>query len=101
MDEEFVAVVELAGVDPGTVTIEIESEKVAITGQRASTSPPGCADYLQLEIAFGDFERVLVLPTPVDAEHATANFDDGMLTVRLPKIRQGPRRVQVDVQRSE
>jgi HSP20 family protein len=100
-EDEFVAVVELAGVDPSTVTIEIEAETFTITGQRASTSPPGCADYLQLEILFGEFERVLMLPSGVDADRATANFDDGLLTVRLPKARQGPRRVQVDIQPAE
>jgi HSP20 family protein len=99
-EEEFVAVAELAGVDPSSVTIEIEGETVAITGQRASTSPPACADYLQVEIPFGEFERVLILPTAVDAERATASFDDGLLTVRLPKARRRPQRVQVDIQRT-
>jgi HSP20 family protein len=100
-EDEFVAVLELAGVDSNTVTIEIEGETVAITGQRASTSPPACADYLQLEIPFGEFERVLLLPTSVDAERATANFSEGLLTVHLPKARQGPKRVQVEIQPAE
>jgi HSP20 family protein len=96
-DGAYVAVVELAGVDPNSVTIEIEREAVAITGERASTTPAGCADYLQLEIPFGAFERVLLFPSGVDAQGATANFDDGMLTVRLPKLRAGPTKVQVGV----
>ncbi len=100
-EDAFVAVVELAGVDPGSVTIEIEGEAVAITGQRAPTTPPECADYLQLEIPFGEFERMLLLPAIVEAEQATANFEDGMLIVHLPKARRGPKRVQVDIQRPE
>ncbi len=100
-DEEFVAVVDLAGVDPASVTIEIENEAVAITGHRASTTPSGCADYLQLEIPFGEFERILILPAPVNAGKASADFEDGLLTVHLPKSRQGPKRVQVDVKRRE
>ena len=100
-DTEYVAIIELAGVDPESVTIEIEREAVAITGERASTTPVGCSDYLQLEIPFGAFERVLLFPSGVEASDATANFDDGMLTVRLPKVRGGPTKVQVDVQRLE
>lgn len=100
-ETEYVAVVELAGVDPGSVTIEIEREAVAITGERSSTTPTDCSDYLQLEIPFGAFERVLLFPTGVDAKEATANFDEGLLTVRLPKISGGPTKVQVDVQRLE
>lgn len=100
-ETEYVAVVELAGVDPGSVTIEIEREAVAITGERSATTPIGCSDYLQLEIPFGAFERVLLFPAGVDATQATANFDEGLLTVRLPKVRGGPTKVQVDVNKLE
>lgn len=100
-EDAFVAVVELAGVDADTVMIEIEGDAVAVTGQRAATTPPECADYLQLEIPFGEFERTLLLPAPVEADQAAAKFEDGMLTVRLPKARRGPTRVQVDVQTPE
>ena len=98
--DEFVIVVELAGTDPSAVTIEIEGTEVAITGHRTPPCPkePGAgADPLQLEIPFGEFERRLVLPVPVDAGNSTAEFEDGILTARLPRIRQGPTRVQVDV----
>lgn len=94
---EYVMVVELAGIEPSDVTIEIEGEQVTISGRR---SPPVCpqgAEILQLEVPFGEFERILVLPTPVDATGATAGFTDGMLSVRLPKARRRPTRVQVDV----
>ncbi|HYZ91609.1 MAG TPA: Hsp20/alpha crystallin family protein [Actinomycetota bacterium] len=95
---EFVLVVDLAGVDPSSVTIEVEGEAVSITGRRESTTPPECADYLQLEIPFGEFERTLLLPGPVEAADASANFDEGLLTVRLPKARRGPQKVQVEIQ---
>ena len=100
-NDEFVLVVDLAGVDPGSVTIEVEGEAVSITGKRASTTPPECADYLQLEIPFGEFERTLLLPSPVEAREATANFDEGLLTVVLPKARRGPQKVQVEIQPPE
>ncbi len=100
-DDEFIAVVELADVDPGAVTIEIEGELVVITGQRAPTKPPVGAECLQLEVPFGAFESRLVLPAHVDASRATAEFTDGMLRVRLPKVKQGPMRVQIEIQRAE
>lgn len=97
--DEFIAVAELADVDPNDVTIEIEGEEVAFTGRRAPAAPPQGAECLQLEVPFGEFERRLLLPVPVDASRATADFKDGMLTVHLPKAKAGPRRVQVDIQR--
>jgi HSP20 family protein len=97
--DEFVAVVELAGTEPEAVTIEIEGEVVAIAGSRDPRKAPEGGECLQLEIPFGVFERRLVLPAAVDAARASADFSDGVLTVRLPKTKQGPTRVQVDVQR--
>jgi len=103
--DDYVFVVELAGVEPGGVTIEIEGAEVTITGNRAPTRPgaagPEGAECLQIEIPFGAFERRLALPIAVDAESATAEFADGMLTVHLPKVKSGPKRVQVDVRTTE
>jgi HSP20 family protein len=96
----YVIVVELSGVEPGSVTIEIEGSEVGITGVRGPTRSlvgPQGAECLQIEIPFGEFERRLGLPLAVDATSATADFADGMLTVTLPKLRTGPTRVQVDV----
>ena len=103
-EDGFVIVVELSGVEPGSVTIEIEGAEVAITGSRATTrAAEGCsgAECLQIEIPFGQFERRLVLPIAVDANSASADFADGMLTVTLPKLKSGPTRVHVDVRPSE
>jgi HSP20 family protein len=100
-ETEYFAVVELPDVDPSEVTIEIEGDEIAFTGQRAPTSPPHGGETLQLEIPFGPFERRLTLPSAVDAKQATADFKDGMLMVRLPKLLEGATRVQVDIQRPE
>jgi HSP20 family protein len=99
-DEQFVAVAELAGVEPGDVTIEIEGEVVTISGKRAAIPPEG-SECMQLEIPFGAFERTLKLPCSVDTSSAAADFVDGMLVVRLPKVRRGPTKVQIDVRSIE
>jgi HSP20 family protein len=100
-DDGYIAVVELADVDPNDVTIEIEAEEVAFRGRRAPTLPPQGAECLQLEVPFGEFERRVLLPSPVDAARAAADIKDGMLTVHLPKAKPGPTRVQIDIQRAE
>ncbi len=100
-EAEFVMVVELAGIEPSDVTIEIEGEHVAITGRRMPSVCPQGAEILQLEVPFGEFERSIVLPTPVDAGSATAAFTDGMLRVTLPKVRRAPMRVHVGIFRAE
>ena len=74
---------------------------MVISGQRAPTKPPEGAECLQLEVPFGAFESRLVLPAHVDASQASAEFTDGMLRVRLPKVKQGRTRIEIEIQRSE
>jgi HSP20 family protein len=103
---EYVLIAEIAGLDARSVTIEIDEQEVAISGEReiaqvwaegAHVAGAEGVQCLQLEIPCGEFERRLVLPTPVDASAATATFDRGMLTVRLPRVDRRPTRVQVDL----
>jgi HSP20 family protein len=96
--DALVAVAELGGVDPSGVTIEVEGDQITITGGRSPTAPPEGSECLQLEIPFGAFERTLVLPAPVDAGGAKADFDNGILSLHLPKLTQAPTRVQVNVE---
>lgn len=95
--DEFIAIAELAAVYSGDVTIEISGDEVAITGERPHIDHPDGANCLQLEIPFGAFERRLVLPSAVDPVRSSASFEDGLLTVRLPKIKSGPKKVQVEI----
>jgi len=94
--DAYICVVELAGIEPSAVTVEVEGEQIAITGTRLPARPGEEAECLQLEIPFGEFERRLALPSPVDAGQSSADSGDGLLTIRLPKIRRGPTRVKVD-----
>ncbi len=100
-EAEYVLVAELAGVDRDSVTIEVEDQEVTLAGERAIAAErlaePERARCLQLEIPSGPFERRFVLPLPVDGERSAANFAEGMLTVRLPKVDRRPTRVQVDL----
>ena len=57
------------------------------------TLGPG-ADPLQLEIDYGPFERIVTLPAGADAEHITAQFRAGLLTVHVP-VREQQRTVHV------
>jgi HSP20 family protein len=94
--DAYIAIAELAAVYSGDVTIEISGEEVAIVGQRQRIDHPDDAECLQLEIPQGDFERRLVLPSPVDPVAATASFEDGLLRVTLPKVKQTPT-IQVEI----
>jgi len=51
-----------------------------------------------MEICCGPFERILSLPAEVDADKATATYDDGFLEIVLPKVkRQVNRHVRITI----
>jgi HSP20 family protein len=68
-------VVELPGVDPREV-------KVVASGERQR--PKDCGQYQQLEIEYGPFQRQVTLAVDVDPEQATATYERGFLTIKLP-----------------
>ena len=52
----------------------------------------------RMERAFGSFRRSLTLPEGIDANAVSANFDRGVLEVRIPKPEERkPRRVSIQV----
>ncbi|HSI81309.1 MAG TPA: Hsp20/alpha crystallin family protein [Solirubrobacterales bacterium] len=75
--------VELAGVDPESVGLEVAGRELVITGERPLQETEGRV-YQQLEIEAGPFRRVVQLGTDVVAERAKASYEDGILRVELP-----------------
>jgi HSP20 family protein len=82
--EESVTVrLELPGIDPDRITLEIESATLFVSGTRQEQKPRD-AVYHQMELSYGRFERVVSLPPEVDASKASADYNDGYLEIKLP-----------------
>jgi HSP20 family protein len=77
---------ELAGIDPTEIEIEIQGRKLLLSGSR----PPAEARtdvYQQVEIERGQFRRVVELGADVRGDEARAVYEDGMLRIELPLVR--------------
>lgn len=81
--QRAVVKVDLSGVSLSEVGIEVGGRHVAIVGERAMQETEGRV-YQQIEIPSGAFRRVVELQVEVDAERATATYEDGVLQVELP-----------------
>jgi len=81
--EEIVLVASLPGLLPEEVDITIEGDTLVIRGELRP--PLDNVEYLFRERPFGHFARSLVLNVPVDVEKAEAVFENGVLTLTLPK----------------
>jgi HSP20 family protein len=76
---------DLAGIDPAGIALEIRGRDLIISGTRPPEPGEGRV-YQQLEIEHGPFRRVVALGADVDADAASAAYEDGMLIVELPLI---------------
>mgnify|MGYP003886571275 FL=1 len=92
-DGRIVVKVEIAGMSDGDFTISLSNRTLTITGHRSD--PEAKLSYQQLEIRYGDFRTEVYLPWPVADDEIEATYEDGFLTVVLPKVQ--PRKVPVSV----
>jgi len=81
--QRAVVKVDLAGVKLDEVGIEVSGRQIAIMGERHVQETEGRV-YQQVEIESGPFRRVVELQVDVDAERATATYEDGVLRIDLP-----------------
>ncbi len=96
--DTFVLKADLPGMSESDVTIELENNVLTISGERKTEHEERHEGYYRIERATGAFSRALSLPEGIDADAVTAQFDNGVLTVRIPKPAQAmPRKVKIGV----
>lgn len=94
-DPPVVTVVcDLAGVDPADVELSVADGVFSIAGFRRRPAA-GEAVCHQMELDFGPFERRIPIGEEVDSDAAEAVYERGLLTVRLPLLRQPARPTKV------
>jgi HSP20 family protein len=94
--DHFVLRADLPGLSEKDVKIELEDTTLTISGERQAEHESRDEGWYRLERAFGSFSRTLQLPTGIDPESVTANFDRGVLEVRIPKPEERkPKRIEI------
>ncbi|HEV2874572.1 MAG TPA: Hsp20/alpha crystallin family protein [Thermoleophilaceae bacterium] len=95
-EDHFVLKADLPGLDDGDVSIEVQDGTLTISGERKAEHESRERGWYRIERAFGSFSRSLTLPDRVDPDRISANFDRGVLEVRIPKPEEHkPRRVEI------
>jgi HSP20 family protein len=82
-EDTYVIRVEIAGMREDDFEISLENNTLLISGVRPDLTERRA--YQQMEIRFGKFSTALNLPDPVNMEQARAEYNDGFLTILLPK----------------
>lgn len=93
-ENELRVVVELPGMKAQDVNVDLENNVLTITGEKREERTEGDdKDRWHLsERRYGRFTRSFVLPREVEQDSIDARFEDGVLTVTIPKSEQAKRR---------
>src|ERR1700730_16605328 len=95
-DEHNVSLkIEVPGIDEKDIDIRLENNTLTVHGERKIEKEE---NYRGVERQYGSFIRTFTLPTTVDAEKVSANYDKGVLKVTLPKKAEAkPKQIKVNV----
>lgn len=93
--DDILAIVELPGIDKTDLQIQAKENSIRISGKKAIDHPEGVSLHRR-ERVFGEFDRTLSLPVQLDPDGIKAEYQDGILTLFLPRSeRDKPRTIKI------
>jgi HSP20 family protein len=94
--DDFVVTASLPGVRPEDIQITVHGDSVTISGEVKGEQEKDEGNWHIRERRYGMFRRSLTLGTPIDPEKAQSRFENGVLTLTLPKAEQAkPKQIKV------
>ncbi len=95
-EHEVVLTAELPGMDEKDIDIKVEDNTLTISGERRLEKEIKEENYHRIERAYGSFCRSFTLPNYVDQDKISAEYDNGILKITMPKKPElKPRKVKV------
>src|SRR3954471_13183842 len=95
-ENEFIVKASLPGVRPEDVHITAQGDNLTIRGEFKAEEEKKDEQYHLRERRFGQFQRTVSLSTPISADKAQAQFENGVLTLRLPKAEEAkPKQIKI------
>lgn len=86
----------LPGVDPQNIHIHVKGNALSVTAERKNRSESKDVNYLQRELSYRSFERMIALPEGIDTAKMTADYNDGVLEIDAPvTVAALPRRIEI------
>jgi HSP20 family protein len=90
--------IEVPGIDQQDIDVRIENNVLTVHGERKFEKEEKEENFRRVERQYGSFTRTFTLPTTVDAEKVSANYDKGILKIALPKKAEAkPKQIKVNV----
>jgi HSP20 family protein len=96
-EKDVVLKIELPEMKRDDIKVSFENNVLTIEGERQFRNEDAREQYHRVERGYGAFRRSFTMPATVDATRVTANYQDGVLTITLPRREESrPRQIQVN-----
>jgi len=90
--------IEVPGIDEKDIDVRIENNTLTVHGERKFEKDEKEENYRRVERQYGSFTRSFTLPNTVDHDSVTANYDKGVLKIKLAKKAEAkPKQIKVNV----
>lgn len=98
LEQHYEITFSMPGFKKDEINVSMNNNTLTVKGVHGDKKEDTGSDYLYREIAFGTFERSLYLPENVDGDKIEANYEDGMLHLKIAKKKEAlPKEIQVKV----
>ncbi len=85
-EKNYFIEIDLPGVAKEDINVELNENKLTVSGERKTREEVKKEDYYLVESTFGKFQRTFTLPENVDVEHIEAKENNGVLEIVIPKV---------------
>ncbi len=96
-DKTYVITAELPGVDEKNIDVSMDGDTLVIKGEKHHEKEEKAENHYLSERSYGSFQRMFALPAATDKTRIEARFNNGLLTINIPKTAasQNVRKIEV------
>ena len=95
-NEHVILTAELPGLEPEDVEVTLQDQILSISGQRTLEKAAEGENVRRVERSYGSFSRSFTLPATVKTDKVDAKFENGLLSISLPKVEESkPRKIAI------
>jgi len=96
-NDHLVIKAELPGIEKKDISLDLKEGVLTLKGERKHENEVQDGNFYRREMSYGKFQRSFRLPADVDPEKITAELENGLLTIEVPKPEQSrPKQITVN-----
>ena len=97
-DDDVIVIIELPGMEEKDFNVNIHGDLLTIQGEKTTDNEMLKRNCFYKEIYLGSFQRSCVLLVNVEGDKAVSHFNNGILTLTIPKVKiEGPREIEIEI----